>query len=86
MENDNKGNFKTVKNSNYLTFDKKDNKRGGFSFGKTVAIPFISGIVGCAVVLGACFGIPSIKSKIFGKNTVSQVPNISASTENSRIC
>lgn len=35
-------------------------------FGKSVVIPFFSGIIGCSLVLGACFGVPSIKQKIFG--------------------
>ena len=35
------------------------------SFGKNVAIPFISGVLGCSLVLGTCFGVPSIKQKIF---------------------
>ena len=35
------------------------------SFGKTIALPFISGVLGCSLVLGTCFGVPSIKEKIF---------------------
>lgn len=31
-------------------------------------IPFISGIVGSALVLGICFGVPSIKDKIINQN------------------
>ncbi len=31
------------------------------SFGKTILLPFFSGIVGCALVIGTCFGVPSIK-------------------------
>ena len=31
------------------------------SFGKNVFVPFVSGVLGCSVVLGACFGVPSIK-------------------------
>lgn len=34
------------------------------SFGKNVVIPFLSGVLGCSVVLGTCFGVPSIKEKI----------------------
>ena len=36
-------------------------------FGKTVLLPFCSGIVGCALVIGTCFGVPSIKNKIIGE-------------------
>ncbi len=48
-------------------------------FGKSVLIPFISGVVGCAVVIGTCFGVPSIKSKLIGSTT----SNISNSGNNS---
>ena len=38
-------------------------------FGKTVFIPFISGIVGATLVIGTCFGVPSIKSKLLASST-----------------
>ena len=44
-------------------------KQKGHSFGKSVILPFFSGIVGCSVVIGTCFGVPSIKEKIIGENT-----------------
>lgn len=47
-------------------------------FGKSVLVPFISGVVGCSIVIGTCFGIPSIKSKILGNTS-----NISNSGNNS---
>ena len=52
------------------------------SFGKNVAIPFISGILGCSLVLGTCFGVPSIKQKIFSgtNSSVSTSSNTSTST------
>ena len=34
------------------------------SFGKTIFVPFISGVLGCSLVIGTCFGVPSIKSKL----------------------
>ncbi len=37
------------------------------SFGKNIVTPFISGVLGCSLVLGTCFGIPSIKEKILGE-------------------
>ena len=40
------------------------------SFGRSVFIPFLSGITG--IVLGTCFGVPSIKEKITGNNTTSK--------------
>ncbi len=35
-------------------------------FGKAVFVPFLSGIVGATLVVGTCFGIPSIKQKLVG--------------------
>ena len=37
------------------------------SFGKNIVTPFISGVLGCSLVLGTCFGVPSIKEKILGE-------------------
>lgn len=52
-----------VSNANF----KKNNGNG---FGKTILLPFISGVVGCSVVIGTCFGVPSIKEKLIGDTTV----------------
>lgn len=38
------------------------------SFGKNVLLPFFSGIIGCSIVIGTCFGVPSIKEKLVGTN------------------
>lgn len=53
-------NFKTVATTN--SYNTKKIKSG---FGKSVILPFVSGALGCAVVVGTCFGVPSIRSKIF---------------------
>ena len=39
------------------------------SFGKSVIFPFISGILGASLVVGICFGVPSIKNKLIPSNT-----------------
>lgn len=39
-----------------------DKKTTGF--GKSVLIPFTSGIIGATLVVGTCFGVPSIREKI----------------------
>ena len=46
-------------------------------FGKTVVVPFFSGVVGATVVLGACFGIPSIRENLLGFNntTIQETSN-----------
>ena len=52
------------------------------SLGRSIAIPFISGILGCSLVLGTCFGIPSIKERILSKteDSISQPSDISETT------
>lgn len=57
-------NFKAVPKAN--TYKEPKVKVG---FGKSVLLPFFSGIVGCTVVLGTCFGIPSIRNKILESDT-----------------
>lgn len=49
-------------------------------FGKTVLLPFFSGIVGCSVVIGTCFGVPSIKEKLIGENNNSVQTSTPTST------
>lgn len=46
----------------------KKEKKG--SFKNSVIVPFISGLLGCSIVIGTCFGVPSIKSKILGNQSV----------------
>lgn len=77
---ENKNNFKTVQNpSSYKSYENTEKKKSGTSFTKTILIPFVSGVVGCAVVIGTCFYVPSIRSSILGtENTTS---NSSTSSE-----
>lgn len=52
------------------------------NFGKNVLLPFASGIIGCSVVIGTCFGVPSIKEKLVGtsNNTVQTSTSTSTSS------
>lgn len=54
--------------NNFTVKSKKENKSG---FCKTIAVPFISGVVGGALVIGTCFGVPSIKKAIMGNSSSS---------------
>ncbi|MCI8412333.1 MAG: trypsin-like serine protease [Clostridia bacterium] len=76
----NSSNFKTVQNpSTYKTSyntSTSSKKRNGFARG--FLLPFFSGILGCSIVIGTCFGIPSIKNKLLSPSS-----NISGSTSNS---
>ena len=80
--NENKNsNFKAVQNpENYKTTSNLKNKSG---FGKTVVLPFISGVLGYAAVVGVCFGIPDVKYKLIGTNSsnFSVAPSNSTSSD-----
>ncbi len=79
MENNEKkdAKFKTVQVNGKPIYEKKSKSSSGF--GKTVLIPFVSGALGCVVIIGTCFGVPSIKNKLIG--TSSNNP-ISINTDN----
>ncbi len=60
--------FKTVSNpGNYnAVYELEDKPKKKSNFGRNVVLPFFSGVVGCAVVLGTCFGVPTIRNQIMG--------------------
>ncbi len=62
-----------VSNANF----KKNNTNG---FGKNVLVPFFSGIVGCSLVIGTCFGVPSIKEKLIGDESTNSTVQTSTAT------
>lgn len=55
-------NFKAVPVTGSTSYSKKSKSTSGF--GKSVLLPFVSGVVGCSVVLGTCFGVPSIRENL----------------------
>lgn len=68
---ENNSKFKAVSANTAKNYNNTTKNSSGF--GKTILIPFISGALGCAVVIGTCFGIPSIKSKLVGNSSSSQI-------------
>lgn len=66
----NESNFKAVTNPNtYKTVyevEKKPKEKSHFS--KTILLPFFSGVIGASLVVGTCFGVPSIKNQLMGTN------------------
>ena len=84
MDENNKNNslntdnsFKNVvskNNTTYSSFDENTTKQKnkGNSFGKTVLLPFTCGVLGAGIVIGTCFGVPSIKNQILGNNSIFQ--------------
>ena len=65
----NEAKFKAIPVTGSTSYNKSSKNNSGF--GKSVLIPFISGMLGCSVVIGTCFGIPSIRSKVIGNTTSS---------------
>ena len=79
-ENEKKDNskFKTVSNKGaYNTvYEINNNQKHKSGFGKSIVLPFFSGVVGCALVIGTCFGIPSVREQIMNTgSTSSQTSN-----------
>ena len=64
-------NFKNVFEENY-------ERKNSYGFKNKVVVPFVSGVLGCSLVIGTCFGVPQIKSKILG--TTSTPTSSSASS------
>lgn len=44
-------------------------KSSNNSFAKSVILPIISGIVGAALAIGICFGVPEVRDRIFSKTS-----------------
>ena len=64
-------NFKAIPNTANYSKGYTEKSQHKSSFGKNVVLPFFSGVVGCALVFGICFGIPEVKSKIIGDTNFS---------------
>lgn len=54
-------------------------------FGKAVFVPFLSGILGASLVVGTCFGVPSIKQKLVGSPHYTTSTSAGTTTENSLV-
>ena len=82
--NVNDAKFKTVSNpGTYRTVYEMDNKpKKNSNFGRNIVVPFISGVVGCAVVLGTCFGVTSIREQILGTDGSSSSSSSSSESKN----
>ncbi len=78
-ENENKTKFKAIPTTGESTYTKSQKKHTGF--GKNILLPFISGVVGCTVVIGTCFGIPSIRTKLIGNPSISTTNNTSTNSD-----
>ena len=71
--------FKAIPVTGSTSYNSSSKNSSGF--GKSVLLPFVSGVVGCSVVIGTCFGIPSIKTKLLGNINTSISTTNNNSTE-----
>lgn len=74
----------TTTEVNYRAFNNSEKKKksGGAGFGKVVVLPFMCGILGAAITIGACVSVPSIKQAFLEKLVVTNVTNDNKSSEN----
>lgn len=79
MENKNEN--KVVKEAKYKPVNRQKNNSSN-SYGKSVIIPFVSGILGATLVIGTCFGVPNIKNKLLSNVSTSRIIQSSSGTSN----
>ena len=58
----NQNNFRNI-------IDPSNHEKKGGKFKQNVVVPFISGVLGCTLVVGTCFGVPEIRNRIVGNST-----------------
>lgn len=82
MENNNSNNSENVKNTTNVvnaksnfTNSTKTNVKGNAGFGKTIILPFVSGILGASLIVGTCFSVPAIRNKLMSQNSNSYQTN-----------
>lgn len=75
--NNNENEFNYAPNNN---FKKAKPVKQPSGFGKTVFVPFVSGILGATLVIGTCFGIPKIKNTLIEPTSSNSSATISTST------
>lgn len=62
----------TTSENEYKAFNtSKKEKRSGAGFGKTVALPFLCGVLGSGLVVGSCVGVPAIRNTLLEQVLVS---------------
>lgn len=74
--------FKAIPVTGSSSYNKNEkSQKNKTGFGKAVILPFVSGVVGCSVVLGTCFGVPSIRSKLINNSSSNISTSNSSSTQ-----
>lgn len=60
----------------------QEEKKGGNNLVRTIFVPFMSGILGSTLVVGTCFGVPSIKESLLGTSTITASSQTTNEKEN----
>lgn len=66
-----------------VNYSEPQKEKPKINFGKSVLLPFLSGVLGATLVIGTCFSVPSIKKEILGESTVSVPTSTSSNNNNS---
>lgn len=59
------------------SFSDNTSRKSNTSFVKNILLPFFSGILGASLMIGICFGTPTIKAKLLDNNQVASSVNSS---------
>lgn len=75
-ENKNESTYKVVNCSEH------QKRKTEVSFGKSVVLPFLSGVLGAVLVVGTCFSVPNIKNQLMGQNNSTVQTSTPSNTTN----
>ena len=83
-KNSQNNNYNYSKSRNEFNAPKMKKVKQNNNFGKTVVVPFFSGVIGAALVITTCINVPTIKSKLIGNSKETSVQT-STSTNSGNI-
>ena len=81
-EQEKKSNFKAVQDQAAINKAYKSEHKTKIGFANGFLLPFVSGVLGCTVVVGTCFGVPSIKNKLLGSTSNNSNSNTNSNNLN----
>lgn len=84
-ENNSFNNYSTFNYSNENKFKQSKSQKSNPGFGKSVFVPFVSGIIGATLVIGTCFGVPSIKRTLLNNTQETSSPILNQSGNQANI-
>ena len=81
-EQEKKSNFKAVQDQAAINKAYKSEHKTKIGFANGFLLPIVSGVLGCTVVVGTCFGVPSIKNKLLGSTSSNSNSNTNSNNLN----